>query len=701
MKYLLATGRIFFGICIAGIGVLHFLYPGIRPIIIPDLTNIPSGLYWIVYLTAVLLTITGLLIVIGKKFHLISLIMGMVFLALFLFVHLPVFLSAGPQNTSLWINLNKILALSGGFFLTAQINAPIFENKMVNTLFKLSPIGSYLFAIMLYNFSVGHILSMNGVSTLVPKYIPFPKFWTFMGGIALMGSAISIFTRYKTEKINLLLAAVLFIWLLSLHLYYAVQFPKWKEGENFIGVITCMAFCGIALVISQIRPDNTPVKLSAKKISATAVCFLLCGIALSQKVQDVQSRRSGNLVIENVNILPLTENVVLYNHDVWVNNGIISKIVKHNKEITGQTVDRINGTGKFLIPAFTDAHVHYGNNEKLFSLYDSLYLHYGVLHVFALNGNKKVIVHRDYINKGKIPGPEIFCSSPPLNDPMLSKESAKALVDTLYTTGYNFLKVYSYLSKEGFVAIDREAASVGLRIIGHIPLKVGTWRVLRSTQSLISHAEEFMYNEPIHYMMGDVVKDNPINRRGVTSIADSVSRYKKAVSPTLIAFASIISTAKMVSTSHKKYERIAKEWNWDVKTNPYARKFVSSMSKRRLQTGYEFQNALVKAFNAKGVLLLAGTDAPTIPGLVPGESLHRELQKLVDAGLSNFEALRAATVNAAAFMGMADKFGTIEVNKEGSFILLNKNPLLAIKNTLSIVNVIVKGNVLALFDCYN
>jgi uncharacterized membrane protein len=250
VKYLLTTGRIFFGICIAGIGVLHFLFPGIRPIIVPGLTNIPSGSYWIVYLTAILLIITGLLIVMGKKFNILSLIMGVVFLALFLFAHLPVFLSAGPQNSDLWVNLNKVLALSGGFLLISTINAPRNENRVLTALFKLGPIGAYLFAIMLYNFSVGHIVGMNGLSTLVPKYIPFPRFWTFVGGIALMGSAISIFTRYKTEKIILLLAAVLFIWLLSLHLYYAVRFPKWKEGENFIGVITCMAFCGIALIIS-------------------------------------------------------------------------------------------------------------------------------------------------------------------------------------------------------------------------------------------------------------------------------------------------------------------------------------------------------------------------------------------------------------------------------------------------------------------
>ncbi len=160
-------------------------------------------------------------------------------------------------------------------------------------------------------------------------------------------------------------------------------------------------------------------------------------------------------------------------------------------------------------------------------------------------------------------------------------------MNTLYATGYNFIKVYSYLSKEGFEAIDREAAHVGMPIIGHIPLKAGTWSVLRSTQSLIAHAEEFMYNEPVYYMMGNVVKDEPINWRGIMSIADSVRRYKKAVSPTLVAFSSIISAAKMDPTdsqlsAHKNYERIAKEWNWDLQTNPYSLKFVSPMSKRMI-----------------------------------------------------------------------------------------------------------------------
>src|SRR5688500_10573919 len=84
-------------------------------------------------------------------------------------------------------------------------------------------------------------------------------------------------------------------------------------------------------------------RLEHKKISATTICFLLYGIALTQKVRDVQYFRPGSLVIENVNVVPLKKNVVLYNYDVWINNGIISKIVKHSKKITDKT-GRIDGT---------------------------------------------------------------------------------------------------------------------------------------------------------------------------------------------------------------------------------------------------------------------------------------------------------------------------------------------------------------------
>jgi len=250
MNIYITLGRIFFGVGIMGLGVLHFFYPGIRPIIIPELTNIPPDLSFVGYSIAVLLIGSGLLIAIGKEFNTVSLMMGVVFLGLFLFGHLPWSLSGGSSN-QYWVNTNKIIALAGGFLVMSAINAPSYRNKPMQLLAKLGPLGKYLFAIMLYNFAVGHYNNLEGISNIVPKYIPFPEFWTFLGGVALMGSAISIFSGFKVRTVTLLLALNLFIWLLLLHLYYTVLYPNWQTGENFIGTLTCLAFCGTALVISQ------------------------------------------------------------------------------------------------------------------------------------------------------------------------------------------------------------------------------------------------------------------------------------------------------------------------------------------------------------------------------------------------------------------------------------------------------------------
>ena len=246
-----------------GLGVLQFFSPGIRPIIIPELKNIPSDLSFAVYLIAVPLIGSGFLITIGKIFNTVSLFMGLIFLALFLFGHLPWSLSAGSFN-NYWVNTNKVLALCGGFLAISTINSSKPRNKIMRLLAQIAPLGMYLYAIMLYNFAVGHFNNLEGISNIVPKYIPFPTFWTFLGGVTLMGSAISIFSGFKVRAISLLLALNLFIWLLLLHLYYNILYPQWQEHENFIGSLTCLCFCGTALVISQTasKENETYIKKS-------------------------------------------------------------------------------------------------------------------------------------------------------------------------------------------------------------------------------------------------------------------------------------------------------------------------------------------------------------------------------------------------------------------------------------------------------
>jgi imidazolonepropionase-like amidohydrolase len=99
---------------------------------------------------------------------------------------------------------------------------------------------------------------------------------------------------------------------------------------------------------------------------------------------------------------------------------------------------------------------------------------------------------------------------------------------------------------------------------------------------------------------------------------------------------------------------------------------------------------IVGLFNQNGVKILAGTDTP-IGYLTPGFSLHKELELLVQAGLSPTEALRAATVAPAEIFNLESKIGTLDVGKLADIVILNNNPLTDIRHTQDIYRVISKG----------
>ncbi len=88
--------------------------------------------------------------------------------------------------------------------------------------------------------------------------------------------------------------------------------------------------------------------------------------------------------------------------------------------------------------------------------------------------------------------------------------------------------------------------------------------------------------------------------------------------------------------------------------------------------------------------MLVGTDALNT-GTVAGTSAHDELALLVTAGLSPYEALRAATANAGEFLHRADRVGTVAVGKQADLILLDPNPLENVANARRIAGVVVRG----------
>jgi hypothetical protein len=99
---------------------------------------------------------------------------------------------------------------------------------------------------------------------------------------------------------------------------------------------------------------------------------------------------------------------------------------------------------------------------------------------------------------------------------------------------------------------------------------------------------------------------------------------------------------------------------------------------------------MLKALRDAGAGLLAGTDAG-LPMYVAGMSLHEELQVLVEAGLTPFEALRAATSEAARFLGEQGEWGIIADGARADILLVAGNPLSDISNITKIVGVMIGG----------
>ncbi len=101
------------------------------------------------------------------------------------------------------------------------------------------------------------------------------------------------------------------------------------------------------------------------------------------------------------------------------------------------------------------------------------------------------------------------------------------------------------------------------------------------------------------------------------------------------------------------------------------------------------QEKMLLALDESGAQLLSGTDANS-PVLVPGFSLHDELETMVDIGVSPYDTLKSSTYNPALYLGELDDFDTIEKGKRADMVLLDANPLKNISNTRKIAGVMAQ-----------
>ncbi|MCR8561372.1 hypothetical protein KXD93_27210 [Mucilaginibacter sp. BJC16-A38] len=257
MEKLIKAGRIFYGIMIAGLGVQQIFYADFRPVIFPPWgASVPGIAFW-AYLFTVVLIAAGICIIIDKWAREVSLILGGLFLLLILLCQAPYELIMDPYKDHLgsWTNALKELVLAGGAFAVAG-TYPVSEAddqktpSLIWLLEKLIPFGGTFLSITMILFGVAHFLYPTFVAPLVPAWIPSHLFWTYFAGVALIAAGVGIILKIQLKLAALLLGAMIFIWLLVLHIPRTIADPYGDKGNELTSVFEALGFSGIAFIVA-------------------------------------------------------------------------------------------------------------------------------------------------------------------------------------------------------------------------------------------------------------------------------------------------------------------------------------------------------------------------------------------------------------------------------------------------------------------
>ncbi len=259
---IISVGRIFFGVGLLGIGLQFFIYHNFIPVMVPWLPNrIPWHAFWI-YAFGTLLVIVGLSIITGIKTRPISAISGLLFLASFVFLHIPHNFIAGTISIGAWTQPLKEFAFAGSAFVIAGLFASDGPNpgSKPTLLSKLEdfaiPVSKYPLAIMVIVFGADHFIYTTFVASLVPAWIPGHVFWTYFAGLALIAAGVGIIINVKARLAATMLGAMLLTWVIILHIPRAIADPYGRIGNEVTSVFEALAFSGIAFILGRILPKR-------------------------------------------------------------------------------------------------------------------------------------------------------------------------------------------------------------------------------------------------------------------------------------------------------------------------------------------------------------------------------------------------------------------------------------------------------------
>ena len=405
----------------------------------------------------------------------------------------------------------------------------------------------------------------------------------------------------------------------------------------------------------------------------------------------------------DVSVIPMDRDRVLEHHTVIVSGGRISAMGPNATTRAPRGATVIDGRGKYLMPGLGDAHAHLstvGGGQGLAERALTLFALHGVTMVRSMYTEPHHLTARDRVERGELIGPRTMIASPPIagqNTP--TPDAARTNVRALRAAGYTLGKVMPGLSRATFDALADEAKRAGLQLAGHVPADVGLSAALASGMTSVEHLDGFL-EALVSPGAGVTAAQSGFFGFGVlgavdeSKVATLVAEVKASgtvVVPTeheMELFVSTDSGSTLAARPAMRYAPPDLVAQWTRQKDGFARGV--GVTAERATRYRDVRRRLIRELAAAGVPVAVGSDAFNMFD-VPGIGTFNEIETLVAAGLTPFQALTAATITVARLMGVDDVAGTIAVGKAADFILLDANPLGDVKHLRSQSGVMLRG----------
>jgi hypothetical protein len=394
----------------------------------------------------------------------------------------------------------------------------------------------------------------------------------------------------------------------------------------------------------------------------------------------------------------------------------------------GATV--IDGTGKYLIPGLADMHTHVVGIDDTDP---ELYVVNGVTTTRQMSGSaqardwQRQIAAGDRLGPQWVIGSRIVDGSPSLWDGLdvdgsvhvavANPAEARAAVRAEQAAGAAFIKTYTRLTRESFLAVADEAGRLGLPFLGHVPdfvqLTEASDRGLRTVEHLFEIFYDTSADEDRLRRAVTAVPVGPgdyngwfnrmhpyeyaaalsYDRRKAATVFDRVARNGTFCTPTLVLHETN-DMPERIDRHDPRYRYFSADligyWDWALDNLYLPGRTPAQITES--QDLFRRRLGLTAALAGAGVPLMAGTDLGTTY-LMPGFSLHDELARLVRAGLTPLQAIGAATLNPARCLGQHDA-GVVARGAVADLVLLDADPVHDIRNTTRINSVFVRGRLI-------